>query len=44
MYFQPLDKIADQSDEESTDDPKQFFRNPAYLTVSGQLHLEIITG
>jgi aspartyl/asparaginyl-tRNA synthetase len=36
--------VADLSDEEDSDEPKLFFRNPAYLTVSGQLHLEIITG
>lgn len=41
---EPLDKIVDHSDEEGTDEPKSFFRNPTYLTVSGQLHLEIITG
>ncbi|XP_071127844.1 asparaginyl-tRNA synthetase-like [Mytilus edulis] len=37
-----IPELSDSEEENKT--PKLFFRNPANLTVSGQLHLEIITG
>ncbi|KAK0060655.1 asparagine--tRNA ligase mitochondrial [Biomphalaria pfeifferi] len=33
-----------ETDTEKDGEPKYFFRQPSYLTVSGQLHLEVMTG
>ncbi|XP_012940555.1 probable asparagine--tRNA ligase, mitochondrial [Aplysia californica] len=36
--------VTDMSNEEKVLGTKEFFNSPTYLTVSGQLHLEVMTG
>ena len=42
--FQPSAQVKEQLQESDAQYTSHFFNVPAYLTVSGQLHLEVMSG
>ena len=44
VSFQPSAQVKEQLQESDAEYTSHFFNVPAYLTVSGQLHLEVMSG